>query len=1774
MLFAPLTLLTLSLLAPAQEQEPRPAHIVFVTGDEEYRSEESMPMLASILERDFGVRCTVLYAEDDAGFIAPNTLNNIPGLEALDDADLLVMFTRFRNLPDAQLKHLTDYASSGRPMVGFRTSTHAFLYEKESPHSKWNNQFGQTFFGQKWITHHGHKSSTEVSLNTNSKDHPILRGVANFHAPSWLYHVEGGSDTLPQARTVLAYGDSVNSAHGAEKADRFPLTQPVAWTHILGDHQRVFFTTLGHPYDFKQESMRTLALNGILWALGEESRIPAAGSNPMAYPPFEPTDAKYGGAVPGRRSEGLAQKWEPKQNARIAVVGNTMAERMSFFGGFEAMLQVQFPDKRVTLRNLGWSADTLTMQPRPSKFGSMEDHLEQLEADTVFAFFGFNESFAGPEGVAQFREDLDAFIRSIRSRRLADGTYPELILVSPQAPENLGGRTRNPDALLEQMRPYVEAMESVARRAQVRYIDLFLAQSLSGKTALTQEGARGTINGIHLNSKGDMDLASSLMLRLTQDAPAPGERFGAVKEAVRKKSQQWWYRHRAINGFYIYGGRKDPFGSVSFPGEMEQLDWLVAQWDAKIHELASAEDFTQVDALSFVGMPPAVEISTNYQKDIRVLSPEEAEKTLTVAEGYSATVFASEQDFPELENPVAMTFDGQGRLWVSTMPTYPQVVPGEQPNCKLLILEDTNGDGHADQSTVFADQLYLPAGFELGDGGVYVAQQPNLLFLKDEDGDDRADIREIVLQGFGTEDSHHALSAFTWGPGGGLYFQEGTFHHTQVETMYGPVRVKDGAVFRWEPHTGRFRVHAPFGFWNPWGHVFDEFGQDYIGDASDGNNYLAAPITTDKEYDRYRRGLDSFTTARVRPTGGSEIISSATWPADVQGNYLVTNTIGFQGIRAHHLEDEGSGVIAEEYWDLLSSSDPNFRPIDLQFGPDDALYFVDWFNPLIGHMQHSLRDPNRDHKHGRIWRVTRTDSSPSSPGDLTTLSASDLLRSLAGSSSRTRYRARRELRKFSASEMVASFASVEALHEAHALELVWVRQQHGLLLPEHMQELFKSDDQRIRAAVVRIMNMEVDNPQLKELVTSFLKIASRDASPKVRLECLSLATRAPSLAAVEAVLSIQQLETDRWLNYAIEQAILFLKPQWIEALHAPWDYVETNPRLAQSLLARVGTETLLDLHSSEAVARAILLRPEASAEQRRSALNHLGNKRGATPGLAVSAWIETLQAADKLGFGTDTGLGDLVPLLPPDALRTSTEALSRLALEAKHTEIRQAAMAAWMKALEAGATMPPLSVQAPHALWKEVEKSPSALRDALAAAESLGPIGAETRVNFLGALLQNPTEWPGYPDDVAQTTARFVRISLPHRGPLTLAEVEVWSGEQNIAGNGKASQDSEAWGGTPNRAIDGNHDGGWASGSQTHTAEGGENPWWELDLGNEFPMERIVLWNRTDENHGKRLQDYTLQLFDAERRLVWSLEMQSAPAPATEHTLATNWSAMVVQRSLRAIDASQRTPLSPLFGRRVTEILEATPSQDRGQDWYQSGLRLLERIGKNDTADALRVYPLRLGTEPSAEAERKALPPGVSIRLQLNNSSDRWVGLALISKAQMEQLSAWTPEGEVQASPALQRGQTHYQKHCLSCHAPDGSGLIGPNMTDDYFLHFKNKEEMPALIRDGLIERGMTPFRDILSEAEIAEVAAYMSSLRGTSPAHSKEAQGELVAPWQDAASWLQGFDMTSAITPQSIAPKDQQELLFLAPSAPGEYIFINALPRRLQILGHLSITQ
>ncbi|MCP3695258.1 MAG: hypothetical protein GY917_23875, partial [Planctomycetaceae bacterium] len=186
--------------------------------------------------------------------------------------------------------------------------------------------------------------------------------------------------------------------------------------------------------------------------------------------------------------------------------------------------------------------------------------------------------------------------------------------------------------------------------------------------------------------------------------------------------------------------------------------------------------------------------------------------------------FASEEDFPDIACPIQMRWDALGRLWVACSTTYPHVYPGQEPNDKIVILEDTDKDGIADKSTVWADDVHIPLSFEFGNGGIYVSEEPAFTFLKDTDGDGKADFRRQALTGFGCEDSHHALHDFVWTPDGDLLFRDSIFLNSQVETAYGPIRVKNSGWFRFRPRTHKLTTFGSYPNTNPWGVTFDDWG--------------------------------------------------------------------------------------------------------------------------------------------------------------------------------------------------------------------------------------------------------------------------------------------------------------------------------------------------------------------------------------------------------------------------------------------------------------------------------------------------------------------------------------------------------------------------------------------------------------------------------------------------------------------------------------------------------------------------------------------------------------------------------------------------------------------------------------------------------------------------------------------------------------------------------------------------------------------------------------
>lgn len=275
---------------------------------------------------------------------------------------------------------------------------------------------------------------------------------------------------------------------------------------------------------------------------------------------------------------------------RIAFIGNTMAERMQLFNHFETLLMTRFAGLNLVVRNLGWSGDTTTLQPRPLGFGAEPTHLYRQKADVIFAFFGLNESFEGEAGLARFERDLDGYLRGHQAAAYNGKTPPRIVLVSPVAHERLERLPRvDADARNRELARYTETMRQVAARSGVAFADLFTPT----RRLLEQRKPEWmTINGIHLTEDGDRVVAGLLMEALgfagdLRAAPA-GEvkRLDELREMIRDKNQQFFYRYRPVNAEYVVGRRVEPFGSVNFPTEMKQLDEMVEARDRRIWERA------------------------------------------------------------------------------------------------------------------------------------------------------------------------------------------------------------------------------------------------------------------------------------------------------------------------------------------------------------------------------------------------------------------------------------------------------------------------------------------------------------------------------------------------------------------------------------------------------------------------------------------------------------------------------------------------------------------------------------------------------------------------------------------------------------------------------------------------------------------------------------------------------------------------------------------------------------------------------------------------------------------------------------------------------------------------------------------------------------------------------------------------------------------------------------------------------------------------------------
>ena len=390
------------------------------------------------------------------------------------------------------------------------------------------------------------------------------------------------------------------------------------------------------------------------------------------------------------------------------------------------------------------------------------------------------------------------------------------------------------------------------------------------------------------------------------------------------------------------------------------------------------------------------------------LSPAEAQKRFVVPEGFEVRLFAAE---PDVVNPVAMTWDERGRLWVVELYEYPLgAPPGAKPRDRIKILEDTDNDGRADKVTVFADGLNLATGIALGNGGVYVGQAPDLLFLRDTNHDDKADTREVLLTGFGLDDRHELLNGFNWGPDGWLYMTHGVFTHSRVKIpeASAPGVEVTAAVARYQPTTKKFEVFAD-GTSNPWGVDFDRYGNafvsacviDHLFHMAPGGIYVRQGGTPANPY-AYEL-LPSIVDHKHHMAAycGICIYQGDQFPEEYRGHVFMGN-IHQNAINHDRLIPNGSSFKAVAEKDFLTTSDGWFRPISEQVGPDGALWIGDWYDKYPCY-QNAQADPEGvDRDRGRIWRVVyagkspgkKMPSRPDTKMDLTKASSQELMKLL------------------------------------------------------------------------------------------------------------------------------------------------------------------------------------------------------------------------------------------------------------------------------------------------------------------------------------------------------------------------------------------------------------------------------------------------------------------------------------------------------------------------------------------------------------------------------------------------------------------------------------------------------------------------------------------------------------------------------------------------------------------------------------------------------------
>jgi glucose/arabinose dehydrogenase len=491
------------------------------------------------------------------------------------------------------------------------------------------------------------------------------------------------------------------------------------------------------------------------------------------------------------------------------------------------------------------------------------------------------------------------------------------------------------------------------------------------------------------------------------------------------------------------------------------------------------------------------------------LSPADAMAKMTVPEGFHVELVASE---PEIVNPVAMAFDERGRVWITESLEYPRFEPGPGRD-RIKVCEDTDGDGRADKFTVFADGLNIPSGIAVGHGGVWVANAPDILLLKDTDGDGRADSREVVVTGFGREDTHELPNSLTWGPDGWLYGLNGVFNHSHVKHQ-GKDHKFTCAVFRIHPRTRQFELFAE-GTSNPWGIAWNPHGDLFLSACVIDHLWH---ITESGYYHRQGGPYPPFTWKiesivnykhQMAAYCGIHYLDSDAYP-EAYRDRLVMGNIHGNCLNVDVLKPAGSTYAGAAAPDFLTANDVWFMPVAQKTGPDGCLYVLDWYDRYHCY-QDARRDPEGvDRGHGRLYRIRYQDSPRAAPFDLAAESTEQLLERLQSKNIYFRDQAQRVLVERAdpaARPLLRQLVLADNTPPKTRLHALWTLIGSGALDEAFHDQLFTHKDPTVRAWAVRAAGNQAS---LSEGLRSRVLAAAKDAPP-VQLQVAVAATKIEGL---------------------------------------------------------------------------------------------------------------------------------------------------------------------------------------------------------------------------------------------------------------------------------------------------------------------------------------------------------------------------------------------------------------------------------------------------------------------------------------------------------------------------------------------------------------------------------------------------------------------------------------------------------------------------------------